>query len=73
MGELAFKLWQSYSRTHILNLSVPLGDILTAFEGCASVPEKAMASHSSTLAQKIPWMEEPGKLQSMGSLQVGHD
>ena len=50
MGELAFKLWQSYSRTHILNLSVPLGDILTAFEGCASVPEKAMASHSSTLA-----------------------
>ena len=32
-----------------------------------------MASHSSTLAQKIPWMEEPGRLQSMGSLQVGRD
>ena len=30
--------------------------------------EKAMASHSSTLAWKIPWMEEPGGLQSMGSL-----
>jgi len=29
--------------------------------------EKAMASHSSTLAWKIPWTEEPGKLQSMGS------
>ena len=35
--------------------------------------EKAMASHSSTLAWKIPWMEEPGRLQSMGSLGVRHD
>ena len=32
-----------------------------------SLPEKAMANHSSTLAWKIPWMEEPGRLQSMGS------
>ena len=38
-----------------------------------SVMEKAMAPHSSTLAWKIPWMEEPGRLQSMGSLRVGHD
>ena len=37
------------------------------------IPEKAMAPHSSTLAWKIPWMEEPGRLQSMGSLRVGHD
>ena len=36
-------------------------------------PEKAMAPHSSTLAWKIPWTEEPGRLQSMGSLRVGHD
>ena len=35
--------------------------------------EKAMAPHSSTLAWKIPWMEEPGRLQSMGWLRVGHD
>ena len=35
--------------------------------------EKEMAPHSSTLAWKIPWMEEPGRLQSMGSLRVGHD
>ena len=35
--------------------------------------EKAMAPHSSTLARKIPWMEEPGRLQSMGPLRVGHD
>ena len=33
----------------------------------------SMAPHSSTLAWKIPWMEEPGGLQSMGSLRVGHD
>ena len=36
-------------------------------------PEKAMVTHSSTLAWKIPWMEEPGRLQSMGLLRVGHD
>ena len=35
--------------------------------------EKKMAPHSSTLAWKIPWMEEPGVLQSMGSLRVRHD
>ena len=34
---------------------------------------KAMAPHSSTLAWKILWMEEPGRLQSMGSLRVGYD
>ena len=37
------------------------------------IPEKAMATHSRTLAWKIPWMEGPGRLQSMGSLGVGHD
>ena len=35
--------------------------------------EKAMAPHSSTLAWKLPWMEESCRLQSMGSLRVGHD
>ena len=35
--------------------------------------EKAMAPHSSTLAWKIPRTEKPGRLQSMGSLRVGHD
>ena len=37
------------------------------------ISEKAMATHSSTLAWKIPRMEEPGRLQSIGSLRVGHD
>ena len=41
---------------------------------CSSyILEKAMASQSSTLAWKIPWTEEPGRLQSMGLLRVGHD
>ena len=35
--------------------------------------EKEKAIHSSTLAWKIPWMEEPDRLQSMGSQRVGHD
>ena len=35
--------------------------------------EKEMAFHSSTLAWKIPWAEEPGRLQSMGPQKVGHD
>ena len=35
--------------------------------------EKAMAPHSRALAWKIPWTEEPGRLQSLGSLRVGHD
>ena len=36
-------------------------------------PEKEMATHFSILAWKIPWMEEPSGLQSMGSKRVGHD
>ena len=43
------------------------------FLGWEDPLEKEMAVHSSTLAWKIPWTEEPGGLQSMGSLRVGHD
>jgi len=45
----------------------------TIFHFIATSSEKAMAPHSSTLAWKTPWTEEPGRLQSMGSLRVGHD
>ena len=38
-----------------------------------SLPEKAIATYSSTLAWEIPWTKEPGRLQSMGSRRVGHD
>ena len=42
---------------------------------CGLTPgsEKAMAPHSSTLAWKIPWLKEPGRLQSVGLLRVRHD
>ena len=39
----------------------------------SNIGKKEMVTHSSTLAWKIPWMEEPGMLQSMGSHRVGHD
>ena len=41
--------------------------------GCEDTLEKEMATHSSTLAWRIPWTEEPGRPQSMGSQRVGHD
>ena len=47
----------------------PGGHLLVSKLPCV---EKAMAPHSSTLAWKIPWTEEPGRLQSMGSQRVGH-
>ena len=42
------------------------------FLGWEDALEKGIAPHSSTLARKIPWMEKPGRLQSMGSQRVGH-
>ena len=41
--------------------------------GQADLLEKEMTTHSSTLAWKIPWTKEPGRLLSMGSQRVGHD
>ena len=62
-------LFQLYSK-----LIIPLNKLISHFWLKPKwETEKAMASHSSTLAWKIPWMEEPGRLQSMGSLRVGHD
>ena len=43
------------------------------FLGWEDALEKGMASHSSILAWRIPWTEEPGRLKSMGSKRVGHD
>ena len=51
---------------HVINIRI-INEILYFWA------EKAMAPHSSTLAWKISWMEDPGGLQSMGSLRVGHD
>ena len=52
--------------------SRPVSCFLTFHPKPAESPEKAMAPHSGTLAWKIPWTEEPGGLQSMGSGRVGH-
>ena len=59
----------------ILHPIEQLNPCATTIEICVrrAGPEKAMALHSSTLAWIIPWTEEPGGLQSMGLLRVGHD
>ena len=58
---MTFRLQSQYSEPHY-------------FVGCYMLnSEKVMAPHSSTLAWKVPWMEEPGRLQSIGLLRVGHD
>ena len=52
------------------------GNKISSLQFCGTlreVTEKAKAAHSSTLAWKIPWTEEPGRLQSMGLLRVGYD
>ena len=49
-----------------------LGAVTQELSNNQRLVEKAIAPHSSTLAWKIPWMEEPGRLQSMGLLRVGH-
>ena len=55
------------------SLSLPSTQALDFMVSKTTRLEKAMAPHSSTPAWKIPWMEESGGLQSMGSLRVGHD
>ena len=60
----------------ILWLHWPQGQRIWHQEVCSNYTsplEKAMASHSSTLAWKIPWTEEPARLRSIGSQRVGHD
>ena len=58
------------SKANFLYCPMPVYSFLSTLEDFS---EKAMAPHSSTLAWKIPWTEEPGRLQSMGSLRIGHD
>ena len=51
-----------------VNFCTPQGQVISGFP-----MEKEMATHSSILAWRIPWMEEPGGLQSTGSQRVRHD
>ena len=70
--QLSISSWLSLGKLYLSrNLSV--SSRLTNLLAYSCLSEKAMATHSNTLAWKIPWTEEPGRLQSMGSLSVGHD
>ena len=57
------------------NLQANAGDVrdLGSIPGLGKPLEEGMATHSSILAWKIPWTEEPGRLQSLGSQRVRHD
>ena len=68
-----FLIPQFLGTAHVLPVCNSHGIKLFFSKKADSFLEKAMALHSSTLAWKIPWMEEPGRLQSMGSLRVIHD
>ena len=57
----------------MLKLLPTMWETWIQFLGREDSLEKELATHSSTLAWKIPWMEEPGRLQSMGSQRVSHD
>ena len=67
-----FFLESTCERYHMIFVSLYLTSS-SVWQYLGPFMEKAMAPHSSTLAWKIPWVEEPGKLQSMGLLRVGHD
>ena len=72
------KLWKTLKEMGIPDhLTCPLRNLYAGQEATfrtlyGTTGEKAMVPHSRTVAQKIPWMEEPGRLQSMGSLRVRH-
>jgi len=70
VGRIIRQIWVIIESVHHLlssaYMSIHLGVIILLLE-------KTMAPHSGTVAQKIPWMEEPGRLHSMGSLRVRHD
>ena len=64
--------WASLGAQTLKGLSA-MRETQVQFLGREDPLEKEMAIHSSTLAWKIPWTEEPGRLQSMGSQRVRHD
>ena len=67
-------LWELVTELGSGELALGLRENHRTLEGLYSLLlEKAMAPHFRTLAWKIPWTEEPGRLQSMRSLRVGHD
>ena len=67
-----FSLWASLVAQMVNNLPA-MQETWVRSLSCENPLEKRMATHSSILAWRIPWSEEPGGLQSTGSQRVGHD
>ena len=65
--------YQQYMRFLFLHILASTYYLFLFDNSYSNGTEKAMATHSGTLAWEISWTEEPGRLQSMGSLRVGHD
>ena len=65
-------MWKFMGFVWLINKKVIEDNLIIAYAWVVFL-EKAMAPYSSTLAWRIPWAEEPGRLQSMRSLRVGHD
>ena len=70
--DIFFPLWEILVVQMVNNLPAMQETWIQSL-GQEDPPEKGMATHSSILAWEIPWTEEPGGLQSMGSQRVGHD
>ena len=73
LGHLAVLPWQASLVAQTVKSWPTMRETRVRFLGREDPLEKEMAIHSSTLAWKIPWTEEPDRLQPMGSIRVGHD
>ena len=74
MNKTAIRLLNKSSlMTQTVNSLPAVWEIWVQSLGWEDPLEKETATHSSIVAWRIPWMEEPGRLQSMGSQRVGHD
>ena len=72
--ELAIKFWAPQVALVVKNLFANAGEVRDLGSlGREDPLEEGMATHTSILARRIPWTEEPGRLQSMGSQRVGQD
>ena len=70
---LSSKIALSWVASEIVSSISHMLDAFAMFVNINTIYREGNGTHSSPLAWKIPWMEEPGRLQSMGSLRVGHD
>ena len=73
MANTVTGIYKCIHSTTIIKFLVSKETILSTENLTVSKTDRAMATHSSTLVWKIPWTKETGRLQSTGSLRVGHD